>query len=144
MSDTRQQLIDAIDTLTPEQQRRVLDLLRSLTGGEVSPDAPAAHGDGAANQPLATESSANDLSDEHEDDSEPSQEEINRQSTALDELTGSVDAELFADDIDDELYGPKEPSDWAKRAIQQIDRLADAEGHEPVESDEIDKIIYGL
>ncbi len=144
MPDTRQELSDAIDALTPEQQRRVLDLLRSLTGGEGGPDAPAAHGDGAKNQPPATGSSTDDLSDKREDDAEPSQEEINRRSTALDELIGSVDAEPFADDIDDKLYGPKEPSDWAKRAIQQIDRLADAEGHKPVESDEIDKIIYGL
>ena len=105
MPDTRQELIDAIDALTPEQQRRVLDLLRSLTGGEASPDAPAAHGDRATNQPPATESSANDLSDEHEDDSGPLQEEIDRRVAALDSFIGGVSHGSLAQNIDEELYG---------------------------------------
>lgn len=139
MSDPRQQLIDAIDALTPDEQQRALELLRALSSGEAGADAASGRGDGATNQPPETESR-----DENRGEAEPSQEEIDRRTAALERLIGSVDAEPFANDIDEELYGSEKSSEWVKQAIQRVDELADTEGHEPVESDEIDDIIYGL
>lgn len=99
MSDLRQELINAIDALTPEQQRRMLELLRSLTSGEAGVEALSAHGDGATNQPPATETGV-----ENQDD-ELSQEDINRKVAALDSFIGGVSHGALAQEIDEELYG---------------------------------------
>ena len=99
MSDLRQELIDAIDALTPEQQRRMLELLRSLASGETGADTPSAHGDGAIHQPPETGSNV-----ENRDD-EPSKEDINRKVAALDSFIGGVSHGALAQDIDEELYG---------------------------------------
>jgi len=98
MSDTRQQLIDTIDALTPEQQRRALKLLCSLSSGEE--EAAPALGDGATDDRLSfmTEPSA-------ADSGEPSQKEIDRRMAALDSFIGGVSHGSLARGIDEELYG---------------------------------------
>lgn len=98
MSDIRQQPIDMIDALTPEQQQRALRLLRSLSSGET--EVASEQGDGAMSQPPAAESSA-----ENEDGAELSQEKIDRRMAALDEFIGGVAHGSLAQNIDEELYG---------------------------------------
>lgn len=102
MSDPRQQLIDLIDALTPEEQKRALVLLRSLSSGEAASDvnATSGRGDGAMNQSRTSESSA-----ARGEDAEPSQEEIDRKMAALDTFIGGVSHGSLAKDIDEELYG---------------------------------------
>lgn len=100
MSDPRQQLIDAIDALTPDEQQRALEVLRALSSGEAGADTASGRGDGATNQPPATESR-----DENQGEAEPSQEEIERRLAALDDFIGSVSHGSLADSIDEELYG---------------------------------------
>jgi hypothetical protein len=139
MPDTRQELIDAVDALTPEQQRRMLAFLRSLSSGD--DDAPSAQGDGAVNTPRPAESEIpSEAPASHDQDSGESAPEVN----ARDSVRQAASHSSEAKDVGGEECESAKPSGWTRRAREEIDRLADAEGHEPVDSDEFDKIIYGL
>lgn len=80
MSDTKEQILEALDALPEERQREVLDFVEFLVH------------QGHTSEP-------------EEEPSEDGMEELNPEDDPLLDAIGSVDADLGSDRIDEILYG---------------------------------------